>query len=142
MGRMEEVKARYENIQTDLKAVHDSGCLFLSLLSIAEEETGVCVDLIDAYHAALERKWIAPDMTCLDQCEMLKHLTNRKWMRKIIDPGNLSSVNFENAYTVAKYKNPKTGITHFRRRYFDTIKGAKTVRDGYLVEYYVYEVKN
>lgn len=31
------------------------GCLFLSLLSIAEERTGKRVDLIDAYHDSLKR---------------------------------------------------------------------------------------
>lgn len=113
------------------------GCLFLSLLSIAEERTGKKVDLIDAYHDSLKRGWIDGDMWCKDQCAILQHLTGEKWTREVVEPEKLPNPVPKDSFTVEKYVK-KNGCTHFRRRYLDTIRNCNTVREGRLTAYYVY----
>lgn len=131
---------RYEGIQTLLKTCGDEGCLFLSILSIAEDVEESHIDLVDAIHLCLRKKWIAPDFECLDSPAILNHFTSGKiWSRREV-PELLAPVR-DNEYTVANYYNPNTEITHRRRRPYDTLKASVTVRDGYIKSYYIYSWK-
>lgn len=128
---------RYEGLQSLLKACGGEGCLFLTVLSIAEDATETHIDLIDAIHLCLKKKWIASDFECLDSLAILNHFTPGKvWCRREV-PGLLAPVR-DNEYTVANYYNPGTEITHRRRRPYDTLKSSVTVREGYIKSYYIY----
>lgn len=133
------VRDRYEGIQTLLKNCGDSGCLFLSVLSIAEEVADVSFDLINTIHICLQKKWIADDFECLDSLAILNYLTGKIWARREVTclTGDVAY----NEYTVANYFNPRTGIIHRRRRSYDTIKNSVTVREGSVLTYYVYSWK-
>lgn len=131
------VKERYEGIQTVFEKAGESGCLFLSLLSIAEEYTGLPVDFIVAYRKCIELGLIDKDFFCNDQEKILYELTGAKWEKTVVkelDPLP------ENMFPVEKWYNPRTGFTHFRQRSFDTLESSVTVRDGYIKEYYCYSV--
>lgn len=134
------MKSRYEGIQNKLWEIRE-GCFFLSLLSIAEEyrlEHGMMkVDLIDAVNMAFEQKYITFDYFVRFDCEILSKLTGQNvTKRKAKSCGTLK----ENEYSIAKYVSKDGKTNHFRRRYFDVYANSATVREGKLVEYYIYTI--
>ena len=132
-------KERYDGIQTVFEKAGDSGCLFLSLLSIAEEYTGLPVDFIVAYRKCIELGLIEKDFFCKDQEKMLYEFTGTKWKKTVLK--ELPESVPENVYTVQKWFNKRTGLTHFRRRGFDTLESSVTVKEGKISEYYCYEAE-
>ena len=133
------VQERYNGIQTAMKNAGENACLFLSLLSIAEEYTGLPVDFIVAYRKCIELGLIEKDFFCNDQQKILYELTGAKWKKTVVK--ELPDPVPENMYTVEKWHNVRTGFTHFRRRGFDTLECSVTVKEGYIKEYYCYEVE-
>lgn len=132
-------KERYDGIQTVFEKAAESGCLFLSLLSTAEEYTGLPVDFIVAYRKCIDLGLIEKDFFCNDQEKILYELTGAKWKKTVLK--ELPSSVPENIYTVEKWYNDRTGFTHFRRRGFDTLESSVTVKEGYIKEYYCYSVE-
>lgn len=133
------VQERYNGIQTAMKNAGESACLFLSLLSIAEEYTGLPVDFIVAYRKCIDLGLIRDDFYCNDQQKILYELTGAKWKKTVLK--KLPDSVPENMYTVEKWFNERTGFTHFKRRGWDTLKSSVTVKEGYIKEYYCYEVE-
>lgn len=132
-----DVQARYEHIQTVLEQNGKSGCLFLSLLSVAEEVTGKSIDLIDAIRDAQEQGWLGKDFTCNNQLAMLNRWTKKKWTRTVIDYNDFDPRAVRaNDYTIMRYKRNKA--THFRRRGWDVYKDSITVREGQCDAIYLY----
>lgn len=133
----EDVRDRYEHIQTILEQNAKAGCLFLSLLSIAEEMTGHSIDMIDAIRDAQEQGWLGKDFTCNNQLAMLKRWTKKTWTRMVV-PLELFDARAvkENEYTVARYVRGET--THFRRRGYDVYANSLAVKTGYCESIYVY----
>lgn len=141
------MKSRYEGIQNKLWEIRE-GCFFLSLLSIAEEyrlEHGMMkVDLIDAVNMAFEKKFVTMDYFVRFDTEILSQLTGQPvTKRKSKTCGALKA----NEYSIAKYEKKsinKDGeeqtVNHFDRRYFKVYTNSKTIRDGKLVEYYIYTI--
>lgn len=132
------VQERYNGIQTAMKNAGESACLFLSLLSIAEEYTGLPVDFIVAYRKCIDLGLIEKDFFCNNQEKILHTFTGEKWNKTIVK--ELPSSVPEGMFTVEKWFNERTGLTHFRRRGFDTLESSVTVREGYIKEYYCYSV--
>lgn len=132
------VKERYQAIQTKLKVCGEEGCLFLSLLSIAEEIGNKQIDLITAYNIAIDNKYMLQDFYMLNQEGFIAKLTakpiKKETLKKLPDPVP------NNMYTVEKWYNPRTKLTHFRRRGFDTLENSITVKEGYIKEYYCYSI--
>ena len=131
--------SRYDGIQTVLDNAGDSGCLFLSLLSIIEDYTRLPVDFIHAYNKCIAMGIIDEDLYCKDQEKILEAFTGKKWkktvVRKLPSPVPLEM------YTVEKWYNKRTNYTHFRRRGFDTLTNSVTVKEGKIIEYYCYTVQ-
>ena len=134
------VKERYNGIQTVFEKAGDYACLFLSLLSIAEEYTGLPVDFIVAYRKCIELGLIEKDFFCNDQEKILYELTGAKWTKTVVKELPDHPVP-ENMFTVEKWFNERTGLTHFKRRMFDTLESSVTVKEGYIKEYYCYEAE-
>lgn len=132
------VKERYNGIQTVFENAGESGCLFLSLLSIAEEYTGLPVDFIVAYRKCIEKGLIEKDFFCNNQEKILHTFTGEKWNKTIVK--ELPDPVPENMFTIEKWYNPRTDFTHFKRRAFDTLESSVTTREGKIVEYYCYSV--
>jgi hypothetical protein len=130
------VKDRYNGIQDSLKFCGEFGCHFLTLLTIIEEDIGQEVDLIDAIRVSQSKGWFTSDFEGIDALAFLKHYTNKTWYRKPVK--SLPAKIKDNEYTEVKYYNPKTKYTHFRRRGIDPLVNSVTVRDGYILEYYIY----
>lgn len=132
-------KQRYEGLQTLFLTAHNWACLFLCMLSIAEEYTGHEIDFIEAYHACRKNGSLGADFYCNDQEKILQSLTGKKWrkviMKKLPEPVPSAM------YTVEHWYNSKTKYDHYKRRGYDTVTNSVTVRDGKLLEYYTYTVE-
>lgn len=129
-------KQRYSGLQTLFGVAHDTSCLFLCMLSIAEEQTGHDIDFITAYQACLKAKAIDEQFYCTNQERILDTLTGKKWTKQTVS--KLPDKVPDRMYTVEKWYNPRTNFTHFKRRAFDTLKSSVTVKEGKLIEYYIY----
>lgn len=134
---------RYSGIQTVLKSCGDEGCHFLTLLSIAEEESEKEIDLINAIHYCQQNGLIQDDFTVnRDGTAILNHYTNKRWSRREVK--NLPAFIKENEYTEAIWERKYTSkgkeytIRHYRRRGYDMLKCSKTVAEGKIVKYYIY----
>ena len=133
------VKERYNGVQTVFEKAGDYACLFLSLLSIAEEYTGLPVDFIVAYRKCIELGLIDKDFFCSDQKKILYEFTGKKWRKTVVK--KLPDPVPDEMFTVEKWYNPRTDFTHFKRRAFDTLESSVTVKEGHIKEYYCYEVE-
>lgn len=132
------VEERYKGIQDDMLQLHKGGCLFLCILSIAEQVRGSYVDLIECIRVFQAKGWLAKDFTCNDSLAMLHALTGYNWSRtKLKTLGKVK----DNEYTIAHYKNDRTGYEHFTRRSHDTLYNSVTVKEGKIIEYYIYSYK-
>lgn len=129
-------KLRYQGIQTVFSNANKYACLFLCLCSIAEEVNNDPIDFIGAYWACLNRGFIDKDFYCANQEAILEYLTGRKWKKEI--RADLPSPVPSNMYTVEKWYNRRTRLTHFKRRGFDTLEKSYTVREGKIDSYYCY----
>lgn len=130
-------KDRYTSIQTLLSSCGKSGCLFLCLCSIAEEQVGKPVDLINIIKVALNQHWITEQFYVNDSLSILTYLTGKVWRRRTTP--SLPNTIAPKEYTVAIYYNSRTGYNHFRRRGYDTLTDSITVKEGSLMGYYIYE---
>lgn len=130
------LKERYYGLQTVLTKCGDEGCHFLTLCSIIEEVNNKPLDLIDAIRVAQSKGWFDTNFYGKAADLFLNHFTGKKWKRKRCD--KLPPVLKDNEYTEAVYYNSNTGYFHYRRRGFDTIVDSITVRDGIIVEYYIW----
>lgn len=133
-------KERYQGIQTVFKKANSDSCLFLCLLSIAEDYLKKPVDFIQAYRDAIDNKFINDNFYCYQQENILTMLTGKKWKKEIRE--KLPSPVPEEMYTVEKWYNRKTGYTHFKRRGFDSLVSSRTVLEGKLQSYYCYVVED
>ena len=133
------VKERYNGIQTVFDRASGSACLFFFFLSIAEEYTGLPVDFIVAYRKCIELGLIENDFFCNDQEKILYAFTGKKWKKTVMK--ELPNPVPDEMFTIEKWYNPRTDFTHFKRRTFDTLESSVTVKEGYIKEYYCYEVE-
>lgn len=142
---MLSIKDRYSGIQDILGDCKDGGCHFLILLSIAEEcrkdllkIENYYIDLIEAIRVSHQNGWFTEYFWGTEnQLKLLEYYTGKKWTRSqmVQDiPGNLK----KNQFTEVVYQNDSTGYNHFTRRYLDTLKNSVTVKNGYILGYYIY----
>lgn len=129
------LKERYYGLQTILGKCGSEGCHFLTLCSIIEEVNNEPLDLIEAIRVAQSKGWFDTNFYGKAADLFLNHFTGKKWSRKKVD---VLPVIKGNEYTEAVYYNSDTGYFHYRRRGFDTIVDSVTVRDGIIVEYYIW----
>lgn len=132
-------KQRYTEIQFLLGKCGESGCHFLSLLSIIEEVNNEPVDLIEAIKVCLSKNYIDENFFVKDGDGLLEYFTGKKWTRKIVE--TLPSKIKDNEYTEVIYFNPRTNKFHYRRRGFDTLKSSITIKEGYILKYYIWSFK-
>lgn len=128
----EAVVRRYAGVQTFLT----EGCLFLSLCSIAEQVANMHVDILSTIQYAKAEGWIDKnnDMTEASQCALLGFLTGKQWHREEFT--ELPNPVPDEMFTVEKWCRDK--VTHFRRRFVDTLTHSMTVAMGKLSGYYGY----
>ena len=130
------IKSRYNGIQTKLKEIYNGGCLFLSLCTIIEEVNNTEADLIGIIQESWSKGWLKSDYTVTDSIALLNNFTMKKFKRDVVK--ELPKVINDNEFTIEKWYNDKTKYTHFKRRFTDTLINSNTVKNGKILEYYVY----
>lgn len=130
-----QIKSRYKGIQSKLKDIGNDGCLFLCLCMIIEEATGKPADIFSIIQESMLKNWLAKDYTCNNSIAILNNFTGKKFKRVI--SVTLPEIT-DNQFSIEKWYNPRTGYTHFKRRFVDTLESSVTVKEGYIKEYYIY----
>lgn len=131
-----QLKSRYTGIQTKLSKIGSDGCLFLCLCSIIEEVTGNPCDIIGMVQECMAKNWLLNDFTVNDSLAILKAYTGKSFRR--VEVNKLPEIIRDNEFTVEKWFNLRTGYTHFKRRFTDTLASSVTVKEGSIKEYYIY----
>lgn len=106
------------------------------MCTIIEEITGKPADILMIIQESMAEGWLESDYTCKDSLAILERVTGRKFSRKIVT--KLPDVINDNEFTIEKWHNSKTGYTHFKRRFVDSLKSSVTVKEGRIKEYYIY----
>ena len=78
---LEEIKVRYDGIQSRLKYIHEYGCLFLCLCEIIEEVTNAPCDIIRVVQESKARGWLEEDYTVSNSLAILNTFTKKEWKR-------------------------------------------------------------
>lgn len=147
-----DIRQKYIGLQTkllksagDIKLFGDYSCLYLCLCSIAEEynkthtgKTGV--DILSDYIVCRSKGWIGEEFFIKDSIAILNYLTGNQWRRDVVK--TLPAVIPDNMYTIERWYNKATGLTHFRRRWGDTLVSSNTVKNGELENYYCFTYTN
>lgn len=134
-----KVKDRYFGLQTALKKGGDEGCHFLTLCSIIEEVNQEPIDLIEAIKVCQSKGFMDSNFFVKAGDSLLEYFTGKKWSRRKVEI--LPPVIKDNEYTEAIYYNPRTEVYHYRRRGFDTVIDSVTVKEGYIIGYYIWYYK-
>ena len=128
---LNQVCGKWTGIQTFLK----DACYFMCLCTIADELDSK-YDFIDAINMCIDRGWMRGDGYIVDALSVLWQLTGRQFKLEKLDcvPDKVK----ESQFTVLKYR--RGDITHFRRRFVDTVVNSQTVKYGKLEKVYLFEV--
>lgn len=136
------MKEHYENIQTILKSVAQTGCYFLSLCDVAEDF--LADNDLDAKHSffatlqtALKNEWLLADMTVMCPIDILAYITGFTWEMTKFSGLFPYEQQKKNEYSIICYK--WNNMTHFRRRGYDVYKNSVTVRQGFVLKTYIYK---
>lgn len=135
MNALMKIKQRYDGIQNKFERMYFDGCLFLVLCTIIEEVTGSC-DIIEVIQYSMEKGWLGKDYFVHDSLSILNKWTGKNFRRT--ETTKLPSEIRENEFTVEKWFNPRTDMVHFKRRFVDTLTSSVTVKEGFIMEYYIY----
>ena len=140
-----------EGVQTQLIAMGESACFFLSICKIIEEVNCRNVNITDTFDACVEHKLISfnyqspyDNENCyvLDAVRILSLLTGKTWnFRKIQNPEEIQNWKAgDNEYTIQRWVRKVTGkeITHFRRPTWDPLLKSQTVRYGCIDALYIF----
>ncbi len=135
----DKLRTRYNGIQDMFRHINTDGCLFLSLCSIIEEVTEKPADLIGIIQRSMKEGWLAEDYEVKDSLSLLGEFTGKKWTRR--EETSLPIVIEAHEFTIEKWFNPRTGFTHFKRRFVDTLFSSATIKFGKIKEYYIYSYR-
>lgn len=139
MFTMNEVKERYQGLQSLCKVINTDGCFFITLCTVAEEFNESPIDFIGTIRKSQKERWIDYEFNIYQEgVPLLEYLTGAKWSRRKVTtlPPTIKS----NEYTVAHWVSERNPNGHYRRRYVDSINNSKTVAEGYVDFYYIYTV--
>ena len=143
---MNEIKKRYNGIQTLMKNFSDSSCNLLSLCTIIEEITKKPADLIGIVQWGRNTRVvnstkfvIDADWTVNDNFAVLSKFTGKKKWRRI-EVTKLPEKIADNQFTFEIWKKKPDDIAmHVKRRFVDTLINSQTVKIGKIEKYYIYE---
>lgn len=128
---------------TLLKQLYESGCYFLSIIHTAEKNSPyLSVDAIRFAIECIDNKWLEKDFTVIRPNKILGRLLDKE-----VSVISLSEKEKDLLQTM-EYKavincwyNPKTGLYHFNTDDWDSLIKSKTVKEGFIVGYRVFNWK-
>ena len=116
---------------TLIKNMAEYGCYFISLCRVCELETNNDVDLIMAAQYALAKGYIKKDFTVIDPANFLSDMLDKKVEVTV----STEKPKEDATYYVECWRNERTGYTHFKLPYFDSLLDSITVKEGDIVSY-------
>ena len=125
---------------TLLKQLYESGCYFLSIIYIAEKNSQyLSVDVIRFAIECIDNKWLEKDFTVIRSAKILGRLLDKE-VSVVSLNGKEKEVlqTMEYKAIVNCWYNPKTGLYHFNCEDWDSLVNSKTVREGYIAGYRVF----
>ena len=125
---------------TLLKQLYESGCYFLSIIYIAEKNSQyLSVDVIRFAIECIDNKWLEKDFTVIRSAKILGRLLDKE-VSVVSLNGKEKEVlqTMEYKAIVNCWYNPKTGLHHFNCEDWDSLVNSKTVREGYIAGYRVF----
>ena len=128
---------------TLLKQLYESGCYFLSIIHIAEKNSQyLSVDVIRFAIECIDNKWLEKDFTVIRPDKILGRLLD-----KDVSVVSVSGKEKELLQTM-EYKavvncwyNPNTELYHFNCDDWDSLINSKTVKEGYIAGYRIFNWK-
>ena len=125
---------------TLLKELHESGCYFLALIHIAEKNSQyLSTDVIRFAIECIDNKWLEKDFTVIRPDKILGKLLDKEvTVTSISDKEKASMQAMEYKSIVNKWYNPNTGLYHFNTDDWDSLINSKTVKEGYIIGYRVF----
>ena len=128
---------------TLLKELYESGCYFLSLIHVAEKNSAyLSVDVIRFAIECIENKWLEKDFTVIRPDKILGKLLDKEVSVVSVNGKEKELLQtMEYKAVVYNWFNPKTGLHHFNCDDWDSIIDSKTVRDGFIAGYRVFNWK-
>lgn len=141
--QLEQIRKRYQGLQDIIgKMMWTDCCLFLVLLEIADEQDAQ-YNLFDVIREARKKEWLSEDFTVRESTRILNLLTGKEYTREVCSPAEFSKLGKipDDWFSVERWQRVKDDkvITHFRRRFCDTLDDSQTVKYGVLTHYYVYK---
>ena len=125
---------------TLLKELYESGCYFLSIIHIAEKNTPyLSVDVIRFAIECIDNKWLEKDFTVIRPNKILGRLLDKEVTVISLNEKEKDLLQtMEYKAIVNCWYNPKTGFHHFNTDEFDSLINSKTVKEGYIISYRVF----
>ena len=125
---------------TLLKELHESGCYFLSIIHIAEKNSKyLSVDVIRFAIECINNKWLKKDFSVIRPDKILGRLLDKEVTVIALNGKEKASIQATEYKTVINnWYNPKTGLYHFNTDDWDSLVNSKTVKEGYIAGYRVF----
>lgn len=128
---------------TLLKELYESGCYFLSIIHTAEKNSPyLSVDVIRFAIECIDNKWLEKDFTVIRPDKILGKLLDKEVNVTSVsekEKGLLKTMEYK--AVVNCWYNPKTRLYHFNTDGWDSLVNSKTVKEGYIVGYRVFNWK-
>lgn len=125
---------------TLLKELYESGCYFLSIIHTAEKNSPyLSIDVIRFAIECIDNKWLEKDFTVIRPDKILERLLDKEVNVTSVsekEKGLLKTMEYK--AVVNCWYNPKTRLYHFNTNDWDSLVNSKTVKEGYIVGYRVF----
>ena len=125
---------------TLLKGLCESGCYFLSIIHIAEKNSPyLSVDVIRFAIECIDNKLLGKDFTVIRPNKILGRLLDKEvTIISLSEKEKNLLQTMEYKAVINNWYNPKTGLYHFNTDDWDSLLNSKTVKEGYIVGYRVF----
>lgn len=132
----EDLKYRWENIQSQMAETLKESCLFFCICIIAEQFLNQKIDFVSIFMKSIRMGWLKKDGTVNDSLAVLQELTGKRWRRELLAPDSEFITDY--LYFSIQIWGNKNGKNHFRLKDFDIWKDSQTVKYGFLKGIYYY----
>ena len=125
---------------TLLKQLYESGCYFLSIIHIAEKNSQyLTVDVVRFAIECIDNKWLEKDFTVIRPDKILGKLLGKEVSVVSVNGKEKELLKtMEYKAVVNCWYNSKTELYHFNCDDWDSLVNSKTVREGFIAGYRVF----
>ena len=125
---------------TLLKQLYENGCYFLTIIHVAEKNSQyLSVDVIRFAIECIENKWIKKDFTVIRPDRILGKLLDKEvTVTSLSEKEKDLLQTIEHKAIINNWYNPNTGLYHFNTDDWDSLINSKTVKEGFIVGYRVF----